>query len=141
MVSCPISSERIDERVARAVGWAVFLTASGYLVAPSPLWLVLLLVDFTARALYRPASPFVWLLRPLALRFGEPRIVDAAPKIFAAKIGWTMSLAALALHLEGGQDLARLVVGVMALCALLEGAMGYCVGCTLYGYYARARRR
>jgi hypothetical protein len=137
MRSCPISNERVNERVARLVGALVFAAALTYLWLPSPLWLVLLAADFTARSFYRPASPFAQLAKPLAERLGAPLVVDAAPKIFAARIGLAMSLAALALHMAGMVDAARTVLAVMALCAFMEAAFGYCVGCRFHTLWRR----
>ena len=137
MASCPISNERVNERVARLVGALVFAAALAYLWHASPLWLLILGVDFTARSFYRPASPFAQLVKPLAERLGTPLIVDAAPKIFAARIGLAMSLAALASHLAGLEGAARGVVAVMALCAFMEAAFGYCVGCRFHTLWRR----
>ena len=132
MASCPISNERIDERVARTVGGFILFLGLGYLFVPSPLWLILLLGDFLARAFYRPASPLVRLARAVIAGRGSPRIVDAAPKIFAARIGLVMTLAAALCHGLGSLDTARAVIALMSLCAFFEGAFGYCVGCRLY---------
>ena len=141
MESCPISTERVNEKVARLVGGLVLLIALLYILRPTLFWLALLLADFTARSLYRPASLFAQAARPLAERLGTPRIVDAAPKIFAARIGLGMSLAALILHLAGGVEAARALLGVMAVCAFFEAAFGYYVGCRFYTLWRKVGGR
>ena len=137
MLSCPISNERVNERVARLVGALVFVTTALYLIHPSFVWLLVLLADFTARSFYRPYSLFAHLAKPLAERMGAPRIVDAAPKIFAARIGLVMTLGALAANLAQQSELSRGILAVMTLCAFMEGAFGYCVGCKFYGIYRK----
>ncbi|WP_456451934.1 DUF4395 family protein [Hydrogenimonas sp.] len=141
MASCPISNERVNERIARLVGGLVLLVALLYIARPSLLWLVLLLADFSARSFYRPASLFAQAARPLSERLGAPQIVDAAPKIFAARIGLGMSLAALGLHLVGSVEASRGVLGVMAFCAFFEAAFGYCVGCKFYTLWRKVGGR
>ncbi|WP_353662120.1 DUF4395 domain-containing protein [Hydrogenimonas sp. SS33] len=140
MSSCPISNERVNERVARIVGALVFVFALLTIFRPQPLWLILLLADFTARSFYRPWSPFARLARPLAERLGEPQVVDAAPKIFAARIGLGMTAAALLAYATHHIELLRVVMAVMALCALLEALWSYCVGCKMYTFYRRIVR-
>ena len=137
MPSCPISNERVNERVARIVGWLVFVVALLYIFIPHPVWLAVLLIDFTARSFYRPASIFAHLAKPLARQLGEPQIVDVAPKIFAARIGLGMTLAAIAALIAQQPELSRVILAVMALCAFMEGAFGYCVGCKFYGIYRK----
>ena len=137
MASCPISNERVNERVARIVGWLVFVVALLYIFMPHPAWLAVMLADFTARSFYRPASIFAQSAKPLAQRLGEPQIVDAAPKIFAARIGLGMTLAAIAAFIARQPELSRGILAVMALCAFMEGAFGYCVGCKFYGIYRK----
>ena len=139
MASCPISNERVNERVARLVGALVFMVAGLYIAYPSILWLVLLLADFSARSFHRPLSLFANLAKPAAERLGEPVIVDAAPKIFAAKIGLAMTLAALAAHLAGMDGVAQGIIGIMLFCAFMEAAFGYCVGCKFYTVYRKIR--
>ena len=137
MPSCPISNERVDERVARIVGWLVFFVALLDLFVPHPIWLAILLEDFTARSFYRPASLFAQIAKRIVEKFGKPQIVDAAPKIFAARIGLGMTLAAIAAYMAQQPELSRAILAVMALCALMEGAFGYCVGCKFYGIYRK----
>ena len=137
MPSCPISNERVNERVARLVGALVFVTTALYLIHPSFVWLLVLLADFTARSFYRPYSLFAHLAKPLAERMGAPRIVDAAPKIFAARIGLVMTLGALAALFGGSPLLSQIIIGVMLFCAFMEAGFGYCVGCKFYGIYRK----
>jgi uncharacterized membrane protein len=141
MPSCPISNERVNERVARIVGLLVFLTAMLALWKPSSLWLALLSVDFAARSFYRPWSLFANLARPLALRWGAPQIVDAAPKIFAARIGLGLTLAAWFFAWIGIGSLSEILLGIMAICAFLEAFFGYCVGCSFYSLWKRIVRQ
>ncbi len=139
MPSCPISTERIDERAARIVGLLVLLTVAAHFLHPSILWLLLLLLDFTARSFYRPASPFARLSRCIVARFGEARIVDAAPKIFAARIGLILTIGALTAWGTRETTLAQTLLGIMGICAFFEAAFGYCVGCKFYTLWRKIK--
>ncbi len=141
MPSCPISNERVNERVARLVGWLVAIVAAVFLWHPSMLLLILLSIDFGARSFYRPLSIFAQIAKLLAEKLGEPMIVDAAPKIFAARIGLAMTVIAMLATATHHVTIAQAVIAVMTLCALLEGAFGYCVGCKFYTMYRRMSRR
>ncbi|BDY13376.1 DUF4395 domain-containing protein [Hydrogenimonas cancrithermarum] len=132
MPSCPISAERINEKQARIAGAITCMAALSYMAAPSPLWLLFLLLDFFARAFSRRFSLIARLSGIFARFLGKAQVVDAAPKKFAAKIGIAMSLGALLLHMAGLVEGAKALIAVMALCAFLEAAFSYCVGCKLY---------
>jgi len=140
MPSCPISTERVDERAARLVGLLVLFIVVLHFLFPSMVWLILLLVDFAARAFYRPASPFARLSRCAVERFGSPRIVDAAPKIFAAKIGLGLTAAALLCWLIGWETGGKLLLLIMGICAFFEAFFGYCVGCKFYTLWVKITR-
>ncbi len=139
MPLCPISMERVDERAARLVGLLVLLIVILQFTIPSILWLILLLADFSARAFYRPASPFARLSRCAVERFGAPRIVDAAPKIFAARIGLILSVAALLCLLIGWETGWQLLLTIMGICAFFEAFFGYCVGCKFYTLWIKMK--
>ncbi len=139
MPTCPISIERVDERAARLVGFLVLLIVIFQFAFPSIYWLILLLVDFSARAFYRPASPFARLSRCIAERFGPPSIVDAAPKIFAARIGLGLTIAALLCWLIGWETGWQLLLVIMGICAFFEAFFGYCVGCKFYALWVRLK--
>ena len=61
----------------------------------------------------------------------SPKPVDAAPQKFAARIGIVFSA------LSG----LLFVAGVLVVCATLEAALGYCVGCKVYALLPRPLAR
>ncbi len=138
--ACPIDYQQIDANVARLTGVLVFLClATAILTGASWLYL-LLLVDFAARAFRKPQLSLLGTLarsiRPLVVR--EPAPVNAGPKLFAARIGLLFAVTLVLLQLAG-QSTAVVVVGsLFALCAGLEGFVGFCVACVLYPYFRRA---
>lgn len=135
-ILCPISNERVNEWVTRINALlGIVLIVIGF-VFSSISFIVFLLVDFFIRAFtkakYSPIS-YVSLLIANTLNL-EKRNTDKAPKIFAARIGFLMTLAITILLLLN-QNIAALVVGgILVFFALLEFGLTICVGCIMYTY-------
>jgi hypothetical protein len=140
--ACPISGESRNERVARIV--AAFVVAIVLVAADlgSPwdaLILFVLAADFVVRGFGDARrSPLATLARGVAntLRLA-PKPVDAAPEKFAARIGVVFSALSGLLFVVGLPVPALVVIGVFVVCATLEAALGYCVGCKVYALLPR----
>ena len=140
--ACPVSLRQVDERVVRVTAvLTAALLPTAILGPPAAAIFLALAADFAARAAGLPRySPLAWIARGLVsvgARAGwlaaRPRPVDAAPKRFAAACGLLFALAiALALVLGAPRALTGAVLAMFAACALLEGLLGYCVGCAVY---------
>jgi Domain of unknown function (DUF4395) len=135
--ACPISRESRNERVVRAV--AVLVAAvTAAAVAAGPRWapwvLLALAADFAVRGFGRPVhSPLATVGRIVVNFLGLPaKPVDAAPKRFAARIGVVFSAGSAALFAAGATTAAVVVAPVLIVCAVLEAAFAFCVGCRVY---------
>jgi hypothetical protein len=139
--ACPINNKTVDERGARLCALLVLLPLGLSLCLASPWPALFLAADFGMRGLgVRRWSPVARVAQALVavLRLA-PRPIDAGPKAFAAKLGLAFSLA-LVLAFSLGRESLGLVVGVpFALCALLEGLFGLCVGCRVHQLLQRLR--
>jgi hypothetical protein len=137
--ACPISNETVDERAARLCAGVVLVLLALSLSLGSP-WIALFLAgDFGLRGLgARRWSPVARLSQVLASSLGlAPRPTNAAPKVFAARLGLGFSLL-VTFTLLAGADTLALAAGVpFALCAFLEGVLGFCVGCRIYQLWPR----
>jgi hypothetical protein len=141
--ACPISNDTVDERAAR-VSALCGLVLIGFSLALASPWPVLFLAaDFGLRGFgARSLSPVAKLSRWTCKRLGiAASPVNAGPKAFAAKLGFAFSLTMATAFLAGRGSMA-LVAGVpFALCALLESAVGFCVGCWAYQAWQRLTTR
>ena len=85
-------------------------------------------------------SPFgrlsVHVLAPMVS--AGPKMVAGAPKRFAQAIGLVMSAVALGLFVAGFATAGTVVLYVLVLAALAEAALGFCLGCWIYGRLQRA---
>lgn len=131
---CPISDRRIDEHVARLNGAfsVIFLTL--YLVSGIILPIVFLFVDFALRSgKYSRFSPLSFLSRNIAKSISlKPRLINAGPKIFAARIGFVFNILIVSTYFSGLSNLSFIVTSIFGICAFLESVFGFCVACQIY---------
>lgn len=133
---CPISEERINEQVTRLNAlFGIILLVAGF-VFNSVFFFVFLLADFYTRAFTKAKfSPISYLSNSMvnALNLNK-KSIDKAPKIFAARIGFLMTLAITVLFMLQLNTAALIVGGVLIFFASLEFALAVCMGCILYTY-------
>ncbi|MFJ5871715.1 DUF4395 domain-containing protein [Dietzia maris] len=135
--------EIVNDYAARCTAALVVTLAVVTLLAPEPArtWLAgALVVGFALRVAGGPRySPFGRLsVHVLAPRVSdEPKMVAGAPKRFAQTIGLVMSSIAFGLFLAGFTVAGSVVLGVLVAAALAEAALGFCLGCWMYGQLQR----
>lgn len=127
----------VNEAAARAVAIGVVVMSVLAFVTGSAWILLLLTYGFLARVL---AGPKISPLGQFAVRVVAPRMtrwqgsLPGPPKRFAQATGLVLSLAALLTWLFAGWLDARWVLLPLIAGAALEGFVGYCVGCTIFGW-------
>ncbi len=133
---CPISDQRVNEHVTRLNAlFAILLVVLAFVLNLS-LLLVFLVADFFIRAYTKMKySPISYLSHTLANALSlEVRLIDKAPKIFAARLGFLMSAFILVLFILNIQLASMIVAGILIFFAGLEFLFGICVGCFIYTY-------
>ena len=133
---CPISNEYINEHVTRLNALLGILLLVTVFVFNSVIFIAILTADFYTRAFsnakYSPISYFSHkMVNALNLNKKE---IDKAPKVFAARIGFLMSLTTTLLMLFQLNTAAVIVGGILIFFASLEFALAICMGCILYTY-------
>lgn len=136
---CPISENKINERVARVNGafTVLLLLLFGY----TGQWLIpaFLVVDFLMRSgnLSR-FSPVGYSSRNIVkiLSLGE-LVINAGPKIFAARIGLVFSTVILFASATGMDLTALAFAAVLGVFSFMEAAFGICVACKIYPFVYR----
>ncbi len=133
---CPISNKRVNERVARLNGF--FTVSLVILFLFTRLWFVpaFLAIDFLMRSIsLSKFSPMGFLSRNiLKLLSVEKSLINAGPKIFAARIGFGMSSSILIASLTGFNLLALVLGSILGVFSFMEAAFGFCVACEIYPY-------
>ncbi len=133
---CPISDRRIDENVTRfnATFTVLFLTI--FLLTNNLLPIAFLAIDFLTRGLKKPEYSLFARLSNLTVNALSitPKIINAGPKFFAARIGCAFSVGILFASAFNATLIVYALVAVFALCAFLEAAFAFCVACQIYPF-------
>lgn len=131
---CPISVRLADEKVAQMNAALAVLSLLFFLFTPYRWVILLLAVDFFIRGFFDPAYSFYSTASKTFLRIfhTEPSMINAGPKIFAAKVGFAFCCMVLLCYLFDCRILGLVVGSLFALCAALEASFGFCVACKIY---------
>lgn len=133
---CPISYKKIDEHVARLNGFFTVGLLVVFLITGSVLPLLFLVVDFLARGLEYPKWSLLAQLSKQILSGVQvkPKLVNAGPKLFAARVGLLFSVMAAISTIAGWDVATYVIVFIFGICAFLEAAVGFCVACRIYPF-------
>lgn len=135
-IICPVSPLRVDENIVRFTAlWVVFL--AGFTVLVPNFYIPLYLAfDFYLRAFTKARfSPLSWIsiqfVKVLKLK---PHLIDKAPKIFAARIGLSLTVLMAVAAFFGFNILLVSIGAILMLFAFLECGVNFCAGCWVYTY-------
>ncbi len=133
---CPISKEKINEHVTRINAFLTVLLVVAGFALNSVLFFIFLLADFYIRAFTQlKYSPISYISSRLANALNlDKKSVDKAQKVFAARMGFIMTLAVSVLFFFNFTVAALVVGGILVFFATLEFALAVCVGCIIYTY-------
>jgi hypothetical protein len=130
----------VNETSARLVAAGVVAMSVVYLATGSGWVLAPLAYGFVARVLSGPRfSPLGRLVTQVVTpRLDvDHRFVAGPPKRFAQGIGAVFSLGAAIAHLAGAETLAYVLIAALTGAALLESALGVCLGCIGFSWLMR----
>ena len=125
----------VNDTSARIVASGAVLMSAGYAITGWSWILIPLSYGFVARVLSGPTfSPLARLATQVITPrlSGQHRIVPGPPKRFAQGIGALFSITASVLFLLDLSSASRWVAAALAGPALLEAALGFCVGCKMF---------
>lgn len=133
---CPVSPERVDENRVRVTALGVIVTMGGYFITGNVLIPALLVMDFFIRAFTRfKYSPLGWLAHLTVKVLGiQVILIDKAPKMFAARIGFILTMITSLAALLDLSCLSYILGSVLVLFAFLECGLNFCMGCWIYSY-------
>lgn len=130
----------VNDYAARSTAGLVVALAVVAIVVDHWALYAVLAAGFGLRVLSGPTlSPFGQLsVRVIAPRiWRKTKLVPGPPKRFAQAIGLVVSSGALVLSLAGYGLAAQIVTGVLVVAAGLESVLGFCLGCTIFGFLQR----
>lgn len=139
---------RVDPRGPRFGAAVTTVVLAGALVlVGSPVGLALLgwqtLVFALGALIGLQAQPYGWVFRT----FVRPRLAppteleDSRPPRFAQAVGLVFALVALVASVAGAGVIATVAIALALLAAFLNAAFSFCLGCEMYLFLVRLRRR
>jgi hypothetical protein len=133
--ACPVGREKIDATAARINGGFVAAILVIAMVTGAPWLIAFLIVDILIKVSAGFAySPMCAITRGISQRLRlQSRPIDSAPKRFAALIALTMGFVSITLAYAPVPGVWFYgVAGFWAMCAVLESAADFCLGCHMY---------
>ena len=133
---CPISDQRVNEQITRLNAMLVIGIIVLAFVLNSLSLFVFLMADFFIRAFTNlKFSPISFASHSLSNALNLPiRMIDKAPKIFAARLGFLMTMAMTLLFIFSFKITAIAVAAILIFFASLEFFLAICAGCLIYTY-------
>ncbi|MCI5114180.1 MAG: DUF4395 domain-containing protein [Candidatus Electrothrix sp. AW2] len=133
---CPVSFKKVNEHAVRINAALAFFSILLFFLTPWQ-WIILLVGgDFFIRGFLNPQySLFAQISKKiLTLLHAKPVMVDAGPKIFAAKIGFFFCCLLTAAWLFTLERTALIAGAMFMMCAALEAVFKFCVACQIYPF-------
>lgn len=130
---CPVSDLKVNETVTRLTAmFAVVILVSTFFIHPVVACLFLCGEYFT-RAYTNFTSPLYRISNSAVKLATLPgKMVDKAPKIFAARLGLLFVGMITLFHLLKLKTAATIVTALLMTLAGLESLLGLCMGCLVY---------
>jgi len=139
---CPISFKQVDENAARSNAILSVIAVGLFLATSYKFIIVFLIVDFFIRGFIDPLYSFNTAISKSILRIinNKPKLIDGSPKIFSAKLGFFMSTFIFVFSYFDLHVATTILGAMLIFFALLEGVLGYCVGCKIYSFLEKAKK-
>ncbi len=138
-ILCPVSSERFNENIPRLIGLFVVILLIAYVILN--IWLIpaFLLFDFYLRGFGKGKYS---LLLKLAVALNSKfhfkgKLIDKAPKMFAARLGFVFTFLIVAFQLLGFALLSNSIAFALIVFAGLECVANFCVGCLVFTWFVK----
>ncbi len=131
---CPVSSERFSDQIPRVNALLVIVLLVLYVITQSWIIPAFLIFDYYSRGFLN--SKFS-LLAKLSVKTSKwlslkGNMIDKAPKIFAARLGFTFTIGILFANLLGYTGISIGISSMLILFAGLECVLNFCLGCWVY---------
>ena len=136
---CPISEKYVDENTARFNAFFAFTIVLIFLLTPVKWIIFLLAADFLLRRILEGRLSVISRISilttgALALRKVQ---INAGPKLFAANVGFMLSILAALFYFTGLPYVSYALAGTLAFFTLLESIFNICAACILYPFVSK----
>jgi hypothetical protein len=133
---CPISKEKIDSYLSRITVFLNVLLMLAFIITQNPVFLVVVVIDYLIRAFFNvKLSPIRFLAKFIrGLIKLEPKYIDLAPKVFAARLGFVFSASALIAFILSFNYMSIGIAAFLMTLSILDSVFDFCLGCFVYHY-------
>ena len=133
---CPVSDKKINENVARINGGFTALLLIVAVSFHSVFPVIFLATDFFLRASQYSGYSLIAISSKNIVRYLgiNENIINAGPKIFAARIGFIFSILIIISFILNSSLLIAVFSSTLILFSVLESVFGYCVACEIYPF-------
>jgi hypothetical protein len=138
---CPVGNGWVNSNQVRINAAIICVSAIVAFIFINPFIIALLAFDFFNRGFSKKPISFVNSIsgKVVAAFDLSYKKENKAPKQFAAKIGFFMTLLALLCYSLGFNTVFLSVVAVLILFSFLESAFSFCAGCVVYTILVKAK--
>ena len=136
---CPISENYIDNNTARLNALFALGIVLAFILTPFK-WIIFIgASDFLLRRILNGRFSYISRLSNYTTGvFGLRRNqINAGPKLFAANVGFVLSLFAGLFYYADIHSVAYILAGALAFFTILEGFLNICVACLLYPFVSK----
>lgn len=133
---CPISFKQVNERAVQINAALAILSIIFFLFTPYK-WIILILaIDFFIRGFLNLSYSFYSATSKTILRIFKikPLMVNAGPKIFAAKIGFVFCCMIAVSYLFNFQRISLIIGSIFVFFVALEAIFRFCLACRIYPF-------
>jgi hypothetical protein len=126
----------VNEQVTRLNAMFAIAVVVLAFVFNSVLFVIFMMADFFIRAFTEiKYSPISYVSHYLSNTLNLPiKLIDKAPKIFAARLGFLMTTVIVGLFILKLGMASLIIAGILIFFATLEFLFAICVGCMIYTY-------
>lgn len=135
-IVCPISKEKIDSYLSRMTVFLNVLLMFAFIITYNPIFLVVVVIDYLIRAFLNvKLSPVRFLAKFVrgSMKL-EPKYIDLAPKVFAARLGFVFSFSALIAFVADFNFVSIGITAFLMTLSILDSVFDFCLGCLVYHY-------
>lgn len=133
---CPISFKQVNERAVQVNAALAVLSIIIFFCTPYK-WIILVLsIDLFIRGFLNLSYSFYSAISKIILHIFKikPLMVNAGPKIFAAKIGFIFCCIIVISYLFNFQKISLAIGFVFIFFAALEAIFRFCMACKIYPF-------
>jgi hypothetical protein len=133
---CPISFKQVNERAVQINAALAIFSIIFFFFTPYK-WIILILaIDFFIRGFLNVSYSFYSAISKTILRIFKikPIMVNAGPKIFAAKIGFIFCCMIAVSYLLNFHRISLIIGSIFVFFAALEAIFRFCLACRVYPF-------